>query len=198
MTQQERSAATREALLDAAIECLIELGLERSSTGEISERAGLSRGAHLHHFQTRAILIAAAIERLADRGIADLAAAFEHLPEDDTRGEAALDTMWGLFNTPLFQCALALAVHAQTDPELHEALGPIEALSDRSLPWLRLAFAGSTDARSADEYIRIAAAMIRGVSVMALLERSDRATRHWAACRAHLVALLHAQDFAAA
>jgi AcrR family transcriptional regulator len=67
LTQPERSAATRQALLDSTIECLIELGYDQSTTAEISERAGLSRGAHLHHFQTRGALIVAAAQELARR-----------------------------------------------------------------------------------------------------------------------------------
>ena len=52
-SQAERSAATREALLDATIDCLIEEGYDSTTTSRVSERAGLSRGAHLHHFQTQ-------------------------------------------------------------------------------------------------------------------------------------------------
>ena len=66
-SQAERSAATREALLDAAIDCLYEHGYSRTTTAMVAERAGLSRGAHLHHFQTRDALVAAACERLIEK-----------------------------------------------------------------------------------------------------------------------------------
>ena len=52
-SQAERSAATREALLDATIDCLVEEGYASITTSRVSERAGLSRGAHLHHFHER-------------------------------------------------------------------------------------------------------------------------------------------------
>src|SRR3954447_12839818 len=72
-TQAQRSAATVDALLDATIECLVEDGYANTTTSRVAERAGVSRGAHLHHFQTRSALVAAAVERLsalrAEQGI---------------------------------------------------------------------------------------------------------------------------------
>src|ERR1700682_1902920 len=52
-SQAERSATTRDALLDATIACLVEDGYANTTTSRVAERAGVSRGAHLHHFQTR-------------------------------------------------------------------------------------------------------------------------------------------------
>ena len=71
-SQAERSAATRATLLDATIDCLIEEGYASITTSRVAERAGLSRGAHLHHFQTRNALVAAAVEQLAERWLAEL------------------------------------------------------------------------------------------------------------------------------
>src|SRR3954464_2789270 len=64
-SQAERSATTREALLDATVACLIEDGYAHTTTSRVAERAGVSRGAHLHHFQTRTSLVAAAIAPLS-------------------------------------------------------------------------------------------------------------------------------------
>ena len=61
-THAERSATTRTALLDATIECLAELGYSGTTTAEVVRRAGLSRGAQVHHFPTKALLIAAALD----------------------------------------------------------------------------------------------------------------------------------------
>src|SRR4051794_27287883 len=66
-TQAQRSASTQEALLDATIESLVEDGYVGTTTARVAERAGVSRGAHLHHFQTRNALVAAAVQRLSNR-----------------------------------------------------------------------------------------------------------------------------------
>lgn len=48
-TQQERSTETRERLLDATVQSLIDLGYAKTTTTVVCERAGLSRGAQVHH-----------------------------------------------------------------------------------------------------------------------------------------------------
>src|SRR3954453_17626637 len=78
--QAQRSAATREALLDATLECLVEDGYANTTTTRVAERAGLSRGAHLHHFQTRDTLLAAAADHLTRRRGEHLIAAVDALP----------------------------------------------------------------------------------------------------------------------
>src|SRR4051795_2962409 len=111
-TQAERSAATVDALLDATIECLVEDGYANTTTSRVAERAGLSRGAHLHHFQTRQALLAAAMEHLAERRGEQLLAAAEKLPAGRERLEQSLDPLWGSYANPLYQAALDLWTHA--------------------------------------------------------------------------------------
>src|ERR687898_2129886 len=107
-TQAERSTATRGALLDAAIDCLVDEGYARTTTSRVAERAGLSRGAHLHHFQTRAALVAAAVEQLAERWLAELRDASAQLPEGAGRTLAGLDLLWAHYASSLYQAALDL------------------------------------------------------------------------------------------
>src|SRR3569832_837711 len=64
-TQAMRRAETRTRLLDATVECLIELGYAGTTTPIECERAGRSRGALLHHFPTKTELVIAAVTHLA-------------------------------------------------------------------------------------------------------------------------------------
>src|SRR4051794_7435955 len=118
-TQQERREATRAALLDATIECLIEYGYAGVTTTKVVERAGVSRGAQVHHFPTKAQLVADAVGRLALRMSEQLGREIETLPSDARRLDAALDMLWQTHSGPLFQAALELWVAARTDAELH-------------------------------------------------------------------------------
>lgn len=59
-TQGERSSATRTLLMQATLECLASLGHAGTTLNAICERAGLSRGAVLHHFQGKDELVAQA------------------------------------------------------------------------------------------------------------------------------------------
>ena len=65
----------RARLLEATVECLVERGFAGTSTTLVSERAGVSRGAQLHHFPTKNDLVVAAVEHLTEVRGAELAAA---------------------------------------------------------------------------------------------------------------------------
>ena len=125
-TNEERSAQTRGKVLDATVDCLIELGYAGTTTTLISERAGVSRGAQLHHFPTKAELVAAAVEHLATRLGEDLQQQAAALPADGDRVTAAIDLLWSRFSGPLFPAWLELWVAARTDPELAASLRPLE------------------------------------------------------------------------
>src|SRR5215207_5035001 len=66
-SQEERSTETRGRLLDAAVECLIEFGYSATTTTTVAKRAGVSRGAQLHHYPAKVELLTAAIEHLSNR-----------------------------------------------------------------------------------------------------------------------------------
>lgn len=121
-TQAERSASTRSRLLDATLECLIEQGYPRATTAEIESRAGVSRGARLHHFGTKAVLVTAAVERLYRRIAERHAAEIARVRPDADRFRAGLRLLWAAWQEPAHAAVLELFVAARTDPELRETL----------------------------------------------------------------------------
>src|SRR4030081_1294747 len=56
-TQAERSETTRKQLLDAAVKLVRAKGFGGLRTVEVSELAGVSRGALLHHFKNKHALV---------------------------------------------------------------------------------------------------------------------------------------------
>jgi AcrR family transcriptional regulator len=191
-SQAERSATTREALLDATIACLVEDGYASTTTSRVAERAGVSRGAHLHHFQTRNALVAAAIERLAERRHAQLLAAAEQLPAGRERLVQGLDLVWAGYASPLYQAALDLWTHARTDPELRERVAPIERELDRQTQQItRQIFGELAERPGFDHLIEMAAATMRGLALLDTLNPgAGRNRRQWPYCRERLVDLL--------
>ena len=190
-SQAERSATTRDALLDATIACLVEDGYANTTTSRVAERAGVSRGAHLHHFQTRQALVAAAMERLAERRGEELLAAAERLPAGRERLDAGLDLLWRSYANPLFQAALDLWSHARTDPELRERLVPVERRLDRqTLQVTRRLFGELAEQPDFDRRVEMAVATIRGLALLDTLHPGgSRNRRQWGYCRARLVEL---------
>lgn len=119
---QERGIATRAALLDAALECLVEQGYAATTTIEVAKRAGVSRGAHLHHFPTKAELLAAAVGHLFERRMAEFRKAFANANSGANRLEAAIDLLWSMFKGPTFVAWIELWLASRTDVELRGAV----------------------------------------------------------------------------
>ncbi|HVA73320.1 MAG TPA: TetR/AcrR family transcriptional regulator [Acidimicrobiales bacterium] len=119
---QKRAIDTRAALLDAAIDCLVERGYAATTTTETARRAHASRGAQLHHFPTKADLMTAAVARLLDRRVEEFRKAFVDVPPGNGRLEHAVDVLWSMFESPCFVAVAELKVAARTDPELASAV----------------------------------------------------------------------------
>ncbi|HXR29121.1 MAG TPA: TetR/AcrR family transcriptional regulator [Solirubrobacteraceae bacterium] len=190
-SQAQRSAATREALLEATIACLVQDGYANTTTSRVAERAGVSRGAHLHHFQTRQVLVAAAMERLAERRGAELLAAAERLPGGREGLLQGLDLLWAGYASPLYQAALDLWTHARTDPELRERLAVVERGLDRqTLQVTRRLFPQLAERPDFDRLIEMAGATMRGLALLDTLHPgAGRNRKQWGYCRARLLEL---------
>jgi AcrR family transcriptional regulator len=190
-SQAERSAATRNALLDATIACLVDDGYASTTTSRVAARAGVSRGAHLHHFQTKQALVAAAMERLAERRGEELLAAAERLPAGRERLERGLDLLWSSYANPLFQAAIDLWSHARTDPELRERLVEVERRLDRqTLKITRRLFGEVAEQPDFERRVELAVATIRGLALLDTLHPgTSRNRRQWGYCRTRLVEL---------
>jgi AcrR family transcriptional regulator len=126
-TQQQRRDETRRAILDAAVDSLVKLGFAKTTTLEVQRRAEVSRGALLHHFPSKAGLLAATIEHLAEMRGRELRDLEVKLPAGKAaRAGAAIDLLWESVTGPLFYVAMDLRAAARTDPELRRALAVAE------------------------------------------------------------------------
>lgn len=124
-TQAERRTSTRSRILDAALSCLVEVGVGGFTTTAVVERAGVSRGALFDHFPTKAHLEAATIEAL----FADLRAGYEGRfralrPRQRTLAKAA-DLLAEVFADERLLAVYGWFVASRTDPRLQAALTPV-------------------------------------------------------------------------
>lgn len=126
--QDQRRERTRKVLLDATVESLSELGFSGTTTSEVQKRAGVSRGALLHHFPSKAELLVGAINHLIEMRGREIAERAAELPSTGDRIDGAMDLLWGSFSCSLFAVALELRNAARTDPELRAALMPAERI----------------------------------------------------------------------
>jgi AcrR family transcriptional regulator len=192
--QEERSRSTRLRLLEATVECLVERGWSGTTTTLVAERAGLSRGAQLHHYPTKWDLVIAAVEHLADRRAAELRAEIAALPSGRDRVEATVDLLAALYTGPLFVAALEVWVAARTDEALRAALVPVEARVGREVHRFTVELLGADESRpGVRETVQATLDLLRGLGVANLLtDDSARRARLLAVWKASLATALAA------
>ena len=131
-------------MLDAAVESLIEVGFARTTTLEVQRRAEVSRGALLHHFPSKAELLVAAVDHLAEMRARELKQLASVLPEERAgraRTDAVIGLLWQCFSGSFFQVTMELRTAARTDAELRPVLVVAERqLRDRILAQSRTLF----------------------------------------------------------
>lgn len=116
-TQAERSAATQDALVEAAIELLIERGWAWTTAAAVCERAGCTRGALVHHYPNLSALLAHALEHIY--------ADFVAMSEPEVAGFAdAVDRLWAAMSDRRFKAVLEAWLAAANDPGLASEIAP--------------------------------------------------------------------------
>lgn len=166
MPQEERTRLMRARLLEATVECLVEHGFSGTSTTLVSERAGVSRGAQLHHFPTKNDLVVAAVEHLTHVRGSELAAAAERLPRGDRRTRAVLQMLGDHFTSPVFTAALELWVAARTDETLMSAVAPLEQRVGREVHRLTVELLGADESQpGVRELVQATLDLVRGLGL---------------------------------
>ncbi|CAM5528537.1 TetR/AcrR family transcriptional regulator OS=Streptomyces alboniger OX=132473 GN=CP975_15365 PE=4 SV=1 [Streptomyces alboniger] len=176
--KQDRSRATRQRLLEAAVSCLAEHGWAGSTVSAVAERAGVSRGAAQHHFPTREDLFTAAVEYVAEQRSTALRA----LPAQDRASVVA--ALVDLYTGPLFRAALHLWVAASNEPQLGGRVTDLEARVGRETHRIAVELLGADESvPGVRETIQGLLDMARGLGLANLLTddgaRRDRVVTQW-------------------
>lgn len=180
-SQEERSAETRARLLDATIDCLVDVGYARTTTTMVAERAGLSRGAQVHHFPTKAELVVKAIARLGARRAEHLRAQARRLGGLRGSGDRLsrfVELLWEDFSGPLFYALLELWVAARTEPDLLEPLREFERAAGRAILEMWRELAGDVELPQAESrgVVESTLFLMQGMALQEIL-RNDGAQR---------------------
>jgi len=116
-TQAQRSAATRQALVDVTIELLIERGWAGTTAVAVCERAGVTRGALVHHYPSLSALLAHSLESLYD----DFTKRPQRTPVSML---SAVEGVWRAVGDRRFKAVFEAWSAAANDPELAAELRP--------------------------------------------------------------------------
>ena len=123
--QAKKSAMTRDAILDAAINCYVTLGYAETTTAKIADKAQVSRGAMLHHFPSKTELVQASAEHLHDEMIKLYARTIKSVTRDlelDERNRRGLQGYWKFLKSDLYTAHHELCVAGRTDKQLRSIL----------------------------------------------------------------------------
>ncbi|TVT36087.1 TetR/AcrR family transcriptional regulator [Amycolatopsis rhizosphaerae] len=177
--QQERSRTTRRRLIEAAVECLGDLGWSGTTVAVVAQRAGVSRGAAQHHFRTREDLVTAAVEYLSEVQVSLLRDYADTLPAGESRIEPVVDMLLNLYAGPMFRAALHLWVAASTDEALKSVLVPLEARVGREAHRLAVELLGVRESHpGVRELVQATLDLARGLGLANLLTDDTRRRRN--------------------
>jgi AcrR family transcriptional regulator len=191
-TQAERRAATRAALLDAALACLIEDGYANLTTRRVAERAGVSQGAQQHYFASKSEFVAEAM-RYAVRQITDEVLRRIDLQDlgNPERRAAMLDEIWRIHQSPAFKASLELWVASRSDAELRTHMRELEREITGFIGGVART---ATQLEELDpeklEILDMLLATVRGYAMLVPVVPQAELNRRWARSREHLLEML--------
>lgn len=170
--------------MEATVQCLVERGWAGTTTVLVAERAGVSRGAQLHHFRTRGELVAAAVEYVGAQSVAEMVERAAALPTGGDRIAAVVRFIIDFYVSPLFTAALELWVAARTDPDLTELVIDLEARLGRETHRIAVGLLAADERRpGVREAVQATLDLARGLALANLLtddsRRRSRIVRRW-------------------
>lgn len=170
----------RARLLEATIDCLIEFGYSGTTTSRIASRAGVTRGALIHHFQSKSELMAESVRHLA---VKRTQAVLEELMAMDQSADPIdryLDVLWRIHQGPMFVAVVELLIAARTEPDLRMHLDQFEKMVLHNLSALNVL---DDDAPSSPRDRRdlglLAMDIIRGILITSLSASQETRDRRW-------------------
>ena len=187
-TQAERSAAMRTRLLDATIECLVTYGYAGTTTPRVAERAGVTRGAQIHHFGSKEDLVVAAIEHLAQQRTQAAMREFSRVKASGDPVSTVLDFLWEAHQGPMFVATVELWIAARTDDVLARHIERVEPVVNSTLiSAIAQLVPDHAMRKELRNFVYTAMDALRGILLNSFVDRdSSRARRRWERACEHL------------
>lgn len=169
--QQTRSTITRERLVQATLAEILEVGYHAATTQDIARRAGVSRGALLHHFPMRADIVLAAMDALLDDGTRQIKSVATDLRDGKLALPDFVEFLWSLFSGRFFYLSLEMITEARHDAGLRERMIPVVKRFHTALDEIWLAFCDPErrPPRQAQIVLNLTVCLMRGMGVQTVL-----------------------------
>lgn len=163
----------RQRLIDATIACLATHGHAATTTIRVAELAGVSRGAMLHHFPSRAELLLATARHIIEAQRKQRRQALRQVSRGQRRMAASADISWKIHRQPDSVALLELLMATRAEPMLKDGLSSLapEILALRSRTAEGLAEdLGIADVDAISDMLHLHQAVLRGLAIEMLLD----------------------------
>ncbi|MEM9622407.1 MAG: TetR/AcrR family transcriptional regulator [Pseudomonadota bacterium] len=122
--QSQKSSLTRDRIIIATLECIVEYGYESSTMAKIAKMAKVSLGSMQYHFPAKIDAIKAAINYLHNKRLSDHQNDLQNIPKGVDPMAYAIEVYWRHLNEAHFVAYQDLVIAARTDKELASVLKP--------------------------------------------------------------------------
>ena len=122
--QSQKSSFTRDRIVIATLECIIEFGYENTTMAKIAKVAKVSQGSMQYHFPAKLDAIKAAINYLHAKRLTDHQTDLEDVPKGVPQMAHAIEVYWHHLTEGHFVAYQELVIAARTHPELAKVLRP--------------------------------------------------------------------------
>jgi AcrR family transcriptional regulator len=164
----ERTAAMRKRLIEAAIDCLGRLGYGATTLQVVTDAAGVSRGAVLHHFPNKVDLMIAVAEYAAEKQNRHVRRMLADTTPGMDRFLAITMATWDAMTRPPAIALLEIMMGSRSDRELGERFpAVIESLEkyQREGVWEQAQSVGITDKAQIEAMVHLHTAAMRGLAL---------------------------------
>lgn len=120
-TQAARSGEMKRRILDAAFAVLKERGFAGFTTPEVARRAGVSRGAQVHHFPSKNDLVTAAMEHVFGIALADGLRLAQAAKRSGRPVDALISDAQAFYFSDYFYVGLDMLIAGGKDPALRQS-----------------------------------------------------------------------------
>lgn len=199
-TQAQRTEETTTALFEATMELMLSDGLSRMTTQAIAKRAGVSRGALTHHFQSREELVAEAIHHHLTALNTKLLAFAKTMQQNETEVGAIADFLWKMMSDGVFYVTLEYLPEVRHNEALKARLVPVTKEFHDGLEaiWSHVATKTSCEPKQASIILNMTMCLFRGMIAQTILRDDPAYYREMLTQWKHILPMLLQRDTPAA
>jgi AcrR family transcriptional regulator len=172
-TQAERSETTRKQLLDAAVKLVRAKGFGGLRTVEVSELAGVSRGALLHHFKNKHALVVGVLHYVNELSLTQSARRAQSARTTGDPIEGIIQDAQEFYFGEYFFLELAIAMSDESSRGLKRQTYQISRPTRFSIEaaWLDTLVSSGLPKQLASDVLSLTMSVVRGYAVRMLIEK---------------------------